>query len=112
LNAPFFAKTAGIRTMKAAFKKYAPGLMTSSNYNEVTVEAWVTGLLIGAATAAQELNGLYRVSGTNLGGMAPTLTFKKGVPNPVDCWQGYTLLKNGKFSTPGGLGPDCVKPAS
>jgi branched-chain amino acid transport system substrate-binding protein len=110
--------------MNTAFKKYAPGLTSSSNFNEVTVEAWVTGLLIGAAakagnvgahgtpTAAQELSGLYKISGTNLGGMAPTLTFKKGVPNAVDCWQGYTLLKNGKFSTPGGLGPDCVAPAS
>jgi branched-chain amino acid transport system substrate-binding protein len=124
LNVPFFAKTPGVKAMNTAFKKYAPGLTSSSNFNEVTVEAWVTGLLIGAAakagnvgahgtpTAAQELSGLYKISGTNLGGMAPTLTFKKGVPNAVDCWQGYTLLKNGKFSTPGGLGPDCVAPAS
>jgi branched-chain amino acid transport system substrate-binding protein len=124
LNAPFFAKIPGVTAMNAAFKKYTPGLLTSSNYNEVTVESWVTGLLIGAAakagkvgangtpTAAQELSGLYKLKGTTLGGMAPPLTFKKGVPNPIDCWQGYTVLKNGKFSTPGGLTADCVTPAS
>jgi branched-chain amino acid transport system substrate-binding protein len=125
LNAPFFAKTPGVKAMNVAFKKYSPGLLTSSNYNEIDVEAWVTGLLIGAAakagnvgangstpTAAQELSGLYKLNATTLGGMSPPLTFKKGVPNPIDCWQGYTVLKNGKFSTPGGLGALCVKPTS
>jgi branched-chain amino acid transport system substrate-binding protein len=121
INAPFFAKTPGVEAMDAAFKKYSPGLLTSSNYNESDVGDWATGLLIEAAakaghigavpTAAEVLSGLYKLKGTTLDGMAPPLTFKKGVPNPIDCWQGYTLLKNGKFSAPGGLGSICVKPA-
>jgi hypothetical protein len=41
--------------------------------------------------------------------MAPPLNFKKGVPNPVDCWY-WIRIQNGKFTTPYGVKPVCVAP--
>ena len=43
-----------------------------------------------------------------LGGMAPPLTFKTGVPNPIDYWQGYRVSKNSRFSTAYGLKVSCA----
>lgn len=110
--------------MTNAFKKYQPAILKTANYNELAVQAWVSGLLLATAahaggmtasatpTAKQLVTGLHTLRNNTLGGMAPPLTFKTGVPNPVDCWQGYAVLKNGKFSTPYGLKSICATSTS
>jgi hypothetical protein len=37
------------------------------------------------------------------------LNFKKGQPNPVDCWY-FIRIQSGKFTTPYGVKPICAKP--
>ena len=118
---PMLANTPGTQVMFAAFKKYAPGqLLNNPNYNELAVTAWVAGLLIQAAAKAGNLGvngpptatalykGLYSLRNTTLGGMAPPLTFRRGVPNPVDCWYLMETV-HGHFATPFGLGVTCGK---
>jgi branched-chain amino acid transport system substrate-binding protein len=125
LNVPYYStQVAGVKTMNAAFKKYQPSLLKSPNYSEIAVQTWVSGLLLTAAakaggltssatpTAKMLVTGLHTLRNNTLGGMAPPLTFKTGVPNPIDCWQGYAVLKNGKFSTPYGLKATCATSTS
>jgi branched-chain amino acid transport system substrate-binding protein len=119
-DAPWTANTPGVKAMNAAFNKYEPSLLKNPDFNELSLQAWVTGLLFNtAATAgklgvngpptAQELyNGLYSLKGNTLGGMAPPLTFKKGQPNPINCWY-YMKISNGHFTTPYGLKATCAK---
>ena len=115
LNVPFFStQVAGVKTMNAAFKKYQPSVLNSPNYSEIAVQAWVSGLLLSAAakaggvtssaapTAQQLITGLHTLRNNTLGGMAPPLTFKTGVPNPIDCWQGYAVLRRASSRRPTG----------
>ena len=119
---PFFSQIAPVKTMNAAFKKYANAqTLANPNYNEEAVQNWVSGLLLtdavkasnagsnGAITSAQIYKGLYSLHGDTLDGMAPPLTFKKGQPNPVHCWF-WIRIQNNKFTTPYGTGPVCKAP--
>jgi branched-chain amino acid transport system substrate-binding protein len=121
---PFYVKTTpAAKTYFAALKKYQPGILSSPNYGEGVTQLWVSGLLLQAAaaksgvsrgaqlTSAKLKHGLYALKGDTLGGMAPPLTFHKGVGNPVDCWF-WIRTQNGKFTTPYGLKPDCVPPVA
>jgi len=115
---PWTAKTAGVRQMNAAFNKYEPTLLSNPDFNELALQAWVTGLLIQAAgraghlgvngppTATQLYKGLYALKGTTLGGMAPPLTFKPHQPNPINCWY-WMKVSHGKFTTPYGFKASC-----
>ena len=121
-NIPYFdTSNPSIATMTSAFKKYSPSLLKSPDFNELAVETWASGVLLataakagklgsnGAATSKQLVAGLHTIRDNTLGGIAPPLTFASTkAANPVHCWQGYTVLKGGKFSTPYGLGPNCV----
>jgi branched-chain amino acid transport system substrate-binding protein len=106
------------KTMVAAFKKYQPTLMSNPNYNGEVDEAWVSGLLLTAAvekdgnpaatvTSKAILTGLHSFKGVTLGGMAPPLTYHAGKANTTDCWF-WMGTKNGKFTEPYGLKPECV----
>lgn len=119
-NIPFFVRnTPATKTMYAAFKKYQPAMLKDPNYNELAVEGWAAGLLLGKALAAghvgdngqpatsQLLDGLYSLHNETLGGIAPPLTFTKGKPNLIDCWF-YMRTSNSKFTTPYGLKPACA----
>jgi branched-chain amino acid transport system substrate-binding protein len=118
-NIPFTAQTAGVKAMEAAFQKYQPHLLKDPNYNELALQAWVSGLLFqaaakaghlgvnGAPTSKELYNGLYSLHGVTLGGMAPPLSYKKGQPNPIHCWY-WMSIKNGRFATPYGLKPTCA----
>ncbi len=117
---PFFVKTTpAAKTYFAALKKYEPSVLTSPNYGEAVTQLWVSGLLLQAAAAksgttgqltpASLKKGLYSLDGTTLDGMAPPLTFRKGVGNPVDCWF-WIRTQGGKFTVPYGTKPDCAKP--
>jgi branched-chain amino acid transport system substrate-binding protein len=116
---PFWVKsTPGSKTMYKAFKKYKPSLTGSSTFNAEAVQFWDSGLLLAAAvnasaasksvTSASLVSGLYKLKGTTLGGMAPPLTYHRGVPNPVDCWFWGRVTPKG-FTTPYGLKADCAK---
>jgi len=119
---PFFVDTTpASKTMIAALKKYEPSTYNSPNYGEETTQFWVTGLLFDAAakagkagvngpvTSAEIYKGLYSLHNETLDGMAPPLNYKKGVPNPVNCWY-WVSIKDGKFTTPYGIKPVCVTP--
>ena len=119
---PFFSTIAPVKTMNAAFKKYAYAqTLKNPNYNETAVQNWVSGLIVaeavkkanagksGAITSADIYKGLYAMHNDTLGGMAPPLTFKKGQPNPVHCWF-WIRIQNHKFTTPYGTAPVCKAP--
>lgn len=83
----------------------------------VTVSAAWTGMELFKAAAvnagdsptAQSIyTGLYGVNGT-LGGLAPTLSFKQGQPNPVNCFY-EVKSQGGKYTAPNGDTPTCVTP--
>jgi branched-chain amino acid transport system substrate-binding protein len=114
---PFFVTdTPGTKKFRSALLKYAPSAI--GKLSEDTVLVWDAGLLIGTAikaegskssvTSQEVIDGIYTIHHNTLGGMAIPLTFKKGVPNPQDCWY-WIDIKNGKFGTPYGLTPYCEK---
>ena len=116
---PWTAKSApGIQQMDAAFNKYEPTLLTNPDFNELAVQAWVTGLLLqdagkaghlgvnGPPTSQELYDGLYALKNDTLGGMAPPLNFKKGQPNPINCWY-WMKVSHGAFTTPYGLKATC-----
>lgn len=118
---PFFVKdTPATKAMYAAFKKYEPGLTSSPDFNELAVEGWAAGELLGAAlqgghvgssgtpSTAQVFDGLYSLHDDTLGGIAPPLSFTKGKPTLIDCWF-WMRTKDSKFTTPYGLSPVCSK---
>ena len=47
-----------------------------------------------------------RLKNDTLGGMAPPLNFKKGQPNPINCWY-WMKVSHGAFTTPYGLKATC-----
>ena len=79
----FVNSTPATKTMYSAWKKYQPGILTNSNFNELAVEGWASGLLLGAAlkgadvsssqpvSAADVLDGLYTIHDNTLGGISP-----------------------------------------
>jgi branched-chain amino acid transport system substrate-binding protein len=120
---PFFSNaTPASKLMNATLKKYADSTtLQSPNLNEQATQMYLSGLMLAAAvkdsgagsskiiTSPDIKKGLYSFHNETLGGMAPPLNFKKGVPNPVDCWY-WIRIQHGKFTTPYGVKPVCVKP--
>jgi branched-chain amino acid transport system substrate-binding protein len=118
---PFFVQsTPATKAMYAAFKKYKPNILKSSNFNEIATEAWASGLLFEAAAKAGKLgmhdaptsqqlyDGLYSLHNETLGYIAPPLTFTKGAAsNVVDCWY-WMRTKDKKFTMPYGTKPVCA----
>jgi branched-chain amino acid transport system substrate-binding protein len=122
-NIPFFTdNTPASQLMNQTLKKYADATtLKSPDYNEQATQMYVSGLMLTAAvqksgagssktiTSADIKKGLYAFHDETLGGMAPPLNYKKGVPNPVDCWY-WIRIQEGKFTTPYGVKPVCVAP--
>jgi len=121
-DVPYFdTAVPGVKTFVNAMKKYYPATLTNSNYTDGTIQNWITGLVQAQAvkaanagssspiTTAEIYKGLYTFHNQTLNGMAPPLTYKKGVPNPVHCWF-WIKAQGSKFTTPYGLKPDCVTP--
>ena len=103
-------------------KKYEPSDLANPAYNELAIGAYVAGLIFetavksgtagksGPVTTADIFDGLYSsFHGNTLGGLAPPLTYKKGQPNPVNCWY-WIGIKDKKYTTPYGLKPYCQNP--
>lgn len=121
-DVPFFVKnTPATRAYYAALRKYEPSVLTNANFGETVTQSWIDGLLISAAARAggvgkgnghppaQMLHGLYSLHRDTLGGMAPPLTYKKGKPNPIDCWY-WVRIQHGKFTSPDPTTATCARP--
>jgi branched-chain amino acid transport system substrate-binding protein len=120
---PFFStNTPAAKLMDSILKKYADKTtLQSPNYNEQATQMYLSGPLLAAAitasgdgskqaiTSADIRKGLYSFHNQTLDGMAPPLNYKKGQPNPVDCWY-WIRIQHGKFTTPYGVAPVCAKP--
>ena len=120
---PWFVDgTPATKTMYSAWKKYQPGILTNLDFNELAVEGWASGLLLGAAlkgadvpssqpvSAADVLDGLYTIHDNMLGGISPALTFTKGEPHLTYCWF-LMRTSNGHYTTPYGLKTFCLPAA-
>jgi branched-chain amino acid transport system substrate-binding protein len=121
-NIPFnVTSTPGSLVMHNAFQQYEPSVLTSPQYSVGEVILWTTGLLIAAGAAAGGVgttnpmtgtalqDGVYTLHSTNLGGMTPTLTFTRGVPDQNHCWF-WIGIKNGQWYLPFGLSTTCAPP--
>jgi len=118
---PFYALTANhaMKTMAAAFRKYQPSILKSSDYNEQPVLGWAAGQLISTAAIAYGIGknkpittaavdaSIYALHKTNLGGLVPTMTFTKGKLQNNDCWF-WAGIRNNKFTLPYGSTTTCV----
>jgi branched-chain amino acid transport system substrate-binding protein len=120
LDIPYFVKnTPATAAMYAALNKYEPGTVQSPNFGDSTTVTWTAAVLFGAAaragglgkggkaTSAQVLNGLYKLRGTTLGGLAPPLRYQKGSPADIKCY--FTVgIQGNKFILPNGAKTSCV----
>jgi branched-chain amino acid transport system substrate-binding protein len=102
-----------------AMQQYEPSESSSVNYGEGNAVAWVTmqeaaQALINAKvgktdtiTSSDILNGLYKLDGTTLGGLAPPLNFSPTSTGlKINCW--FTMsIKNQAFAAPDGLKLSC-----
>jgi branched-chain amino acid transport system substrate-binding protein len=118
-DAPFTASdTPGTKEFQAAYNTYAPG----SQVDEDSINAWTSGKLFEAAianvyeqarngpiTTQMVLDGLWKVDGDTLNGLAPPLKFNKGVPaTQNDCYFSLTITEKG-YGSPKGSKYECFK---
>ena len=121
-NVPLIdTKIPGVAAMVHAFQKYASSIMSNSDYNELQLLAWASGILFqeaasagklgdhGHLTTGQLFHGLYSLHDTTLDGLAPPLSYAPGKAHPVNCIYPPLLLRNGKWSEPYGLRPTCER---
>jgi branched-chain amino acid transport system substrate-binding protein len=111
-DAPYFdTSIPAIKTMTAALKKYAPGLVGSSLFDEDSAQAWAAGQLFAAAvkegapkgtvTSAEVIKGLAKLKNDTLTGIAPPLTFTAGQGHLVNCF--YEVgISGDKLTAPAG----------
>ena len=108
-------------TYYKAIRKYAPKLPGTALNTSTVAYTWAGGQLFLAAAKAADIgpsstgadikNGLYKVSGTTLGGLAPPLIYTKGKPATISCY--FTEgIKNDKFYSSTGLKPVCPSSAN
>lgn len=121
---PVLADTSipALRTFHQALTKYAPGVSTGPQYNEIDVSVWAGGQafklaaqrakLTPTSTPADVLRGLYTFKHETVGGLAPPLTYTPGKPAFITCWFAQEI-KGGVF-TPltTGAKPHCIAPAA
>jgi len=110
-----------LKTFHQALDKYAPGVASGEQYNEIDSSVWAGGQVFKLAaerakltptsTSADVLKGLYTFKNETVEGVAPPLTYVKGKPSFVTCWFPQTI-KSGKF-TPltQGAKPNCISAA-
>ncbi len=119
---PFFETSAPpVQQYLRAIKKYEPQILHNSNYDEIALANWISGLAIGQAiqaglqgksggfTTQDVYDGLYTFHNNTLGGAAPPLTYKSGQTNPVHCWF-WIGINDHKFNTKYGTHPFCEDP--
>ena len=100
-----------------ALSAYAPGLVTSSIYNELDAQAWAGAQVFALAakragltpssTPADLKKGLYTFKDETVGGLTPPLTYLPGKPALTTCYF-VTKVSGGQFTAPQGGTPTCV----
>lgn len=113
---PWFVHNSVTKDMFAAYKKYAPQVLSSPDYGAGATATWAQGVEVAQAvrlgdigstpTPAAILDGLYKFHGNNLEGFSGPLTFTKGKPSNNGCVF-YGGVKDSKFVTPYGTQPFC-----
>lgn len=116
---------AAAQAFHKAMQQYEPAEVTNVNYGEGNAVAWVvmqeaaqalknSGVSKSATISASDItNGLYKMDGNTLGGLAPPLKFSSSdTGQSINCW--YTMaIQNSKFVAPVGLKLSCYnKPLS
>lgn len=110
---------AAAQAFHSAMQQYEPAAITNVNYGEGNAVAWVVmqeaaqalknaGVSSSATITASDItNGLYKMDGNTLGGLAPPLNFSSSdTGQSINCW--YTMsIKNSKFVAPDGLKLSC-----
>jgi len=115
---PFTATSGepGVKQFRAALQKYEPGVLNANTFVQDDATTWASGELFAAAAKAGKLGnhptskqlvaGLYKLHNDTLGGLAPPLTYNKGMPNSINCI--YIMqIKSGKLTLPQGLKTYC-----
>jgi branched-chain amino acid transport system substrate-binding protein len=114
---PFDTSSPAVLTFRAALNKYAPGFLSTPQFNYDTILPWIGGELFQAAAVAAKLTpsstpadvkkGLYALKNETLGGLAPPLTFTPGKPAFIPCY--FTqIVKGGKFVSLNNNQPTCL----
>jgi branched-chain amino acid transport system substrate-binding protein len=118
-NAPFTASdTPGAKEFQAAYNTYAPG----SQVDEDSMNSWASGKLFesaiakvyadarsGPITTQMLLDGLWKIDGETLNGLAPPLKFNKSAPaTQNDCYFSLTITEKG-YGSPKGSKVECFK---
>jgi branched-chain amino acid transport system substrate-binding protein len=118
-NAPFKADDVpGAQEFQQAYNTFAPG----SSIDQNTMSAWASGKLLekaianvyakaraGAITKEMILEGLWKMKGETLGGIAPPLTYNQNAtPTQNDCYFTLTITTNG-YQAPKGSKVSCFK---
>jgi branched-chain amino acid transport system substrate-binding protein len=105
--------TAAAKAFQGAINQYDPSFKTTVGYSDAASEIWTSlqlfktaaeaGKISANPTPAEVISGFYALpKNDTLGGLASTLNYNKGKPNPpVQC--GFvTELQNDKFTAPQG----------
>jgi branched-chain amino acid transport system substrate-binding protein len=104
-----------------AMSKYEPSVVSSSNFGVAQAAGWTAGEEItvaaelgkagasGAPTSAEILSGLFAMHNNTLGGLAPPLTYshQANENSNIRCFF-VMAIKNGEFTEPYGLEPQCL----
>jgi branched-chain amino acid transport system substrate-binding protein len=119
---PVLADTSipALQSFHQALSRYAPGVASSQQYNEVDSSVWAGAQafklaaqranLTPASTPADVLKGLYTFKDETVDGLTPPLTYVKGKPSFVTCWFPQEI-KSGKFAPlTKGAQPACISP--
>jgi branched-chain amino acid transport system substrate-binding protein len=120
---PVLADTSipALQTFHQALAKYAPGVSTGPQYNEIDASVWAGGQafklaakrakLTPTSTPADVLRGLYTFKNETVGGLTPPLTYTPGKPAFVTCWFPQEIKNGGFASLTAGAKPHCIAPA-
>jgi branched-chain amino acid transport system substrate-binding protein len=100
-----------------ALSTYAPGLLTSTIYNELDSQAWAGAQVFALAakranlspisTSADLKKGLYTFKSETVGGLTPPLTYVAGKPALTTCYF-VTKVSDSEFTVPQGATATCV----
>jgi branched-chain amino acid transport system substrate-binding protein len=113
----FDTSTPAIAEFHSTLNKYAPGLVSSSQFLPADIWPWAGGKLFEAAakaahitpssTGADVKKGLYALKNETLGGLAPPLNFTPGKPAFIPCYFSVTL-SGGNPRSLNGNKPTCL----
>jgi len=117
---PYFANsTPAEKAYRSALTKFASSVIGTTEDNDVSLNAWLSGQLLsaagahvtGALTSASLTAGLYALNGETLGGLTQPLTYVRGEPTWLTCYFVWDVGNSGTFVTSHGASPVCAPPS-